>query len=217
MPGIDRRHRSRQHRSVTFELEGVIGSAAFASGDRFVVGHWSRSPLGPMTDVMWAGPDGKRVLLAPRREVADFVSAIYTFEEVRVVPMAADFDGRRLDLRADSLQLTMRAGPGWRLPLASLRPPWVTRWVETRVAGPLLGVRTYGVSPTGVRQWYRAHEYRRVVEAQGRLDGADLGPLRPFDEPVRFGFSGPPRRPSMVMLRSTLVDPSGRLAAVVDR
>lgn len=198
-----------------YELAGVICSSGFASGDRFVLGHWSDSPLGAMTDVMWARPDGERVLLAETPRVADFVTAIYRFDDVRLAPVTATFDGRCLRLDAGEVVLTMRAGAGWRLPSGRLRRPWFTRWVEGAIARPLLGVRTFGVSPTGVRQWYRAEEYRRVAEAEARVRGADLGPLRPFDVPVRFGFSGPPRRPSIVRLRSLLVDPSGRLDAVV--
>ncbi len=198
-----------------YELAGTICSSAFASGDRFVVGHWSRSPLGPITDVMWARPDGERVLLAETREVVDFVTAVYSFDRVQLTPVVATLDGRCLDLAAGEVAVTMRAGAGWRLPLRHLRPPWVTRWLEGWIARPLLGVRTFGVSPTGVRQWYRADEYRRVVHAEARVDGVDLGPLRPFDAPVRFGFTGPPRRPAFVRLRSLLVDHTDRLEGVV--
>jgi hypothetical protein len=49
-----------------YELDGTISNVAFASGDRFVVGQWARSPIGPMNDVMWARPDGTRVLLVDR-------------------------------------------------------------------------------------------------------------------------------------------------------
>ncbi len=168
-----------------------------------------------MTDVMWARPDGERVLLAETPQVADFVTAIYRFDRVQLVPIVVTFDGRCLDLTAGEVAVTMRAGAGWRLPLPRLRAPWFTRWVEGWIARPLLGVRTFGVSPTGVRQWYRADEYRRVVEAKARVGGGDLGPLRPFDVAVRFGFTGPPRRPSLVRLQSLLVDPSGHLEAVV--
>ncbi len=200
-----------------YEFEGSICSTAFASGDRFVVGHWHTSPLGPITDVMWARPDGERVLLAPTAEVAAFVGGVYSFDRVEVVDISATFDGRRLALEAGEVAVTMQGGAGWRLPFGRLRPPWFTRWVETWVARPLLGVRPYGVSQTGVRQWYRAEEYRPVVEATATLGGADLGALRPFDVPVGFGFSGPPRRPSMVKLRSLLVDPLGRLDGLVRR
>lgn len=198
-----------------YEFEGSICSAAFASGDRFVVGHWHTSPLGAVTDVMWARPGGERVLLAPTPEVADFVGRVYGFDRVEVAEVSITFDGRRLVLRAGEVGLDMQGGPGWRVPLARLRPPWFTRWVETWIAWPLLGVRTYGVSRTGVRQWYRAEEYRPVVEARATLGGTDLGALRRFDMPVGFGFSGPPRRPSMVKLRSLIVDPRRPLDGVV--
>ena len=198
-----------------YEFEGSICSAAFASGDRFVVGHWHTSPLGPVTDVMWARPDGERVLLAPTPEVARFVGGVYAFDRVELVDISVAFDGRRLTLGAGELDLAMQGGAGWRLPLGRLRPPWFTRWVESWVARPLLGVRTYGVGSTGVRQWYRAEEYRPVVEARATLDRADLGALRPFELDVGFGFSGPPRRPSMVRLRSLLVDPLGRLDGLI--
>lgn len=204
-------------RASRYELAGVICSSGFASGDRFVVGHWPESPLGPFTDVMWARRDGERVLLAETGDVADFVTAIYRFDRVQLVPVVATFDGRWVDVAAGEVEMKMRAGPGWRLPLRRLRPPWVTRWLEGWLARSLLGARTFGVAPSGVRQWYRADEYRRVVYAEARVAEAGLGPLQPFVAPVRFGFTGPPRRPSIVRLRSLLVDPSGHLDAVVGR
>ena len=198
-------------------LRGVIASAGFASGHRVVVGHWDDSPLGPMTDVMWARPGGERVLLVDRPAAAQFITAVYRFDRVEVVPVTAGFDGRRLVVVAGGLELWMEAGRGWRLPLGDRRPAWFTRWVEAAVARPLLGVRTYGVSPTGVREWYRADEYRRVVGARAELSGHDLGRLRPVEPAVGFGFSEPPRRPSIVRVRPLLQDPSGRLDQVVDR
>lgn len=181
------------------------------SGDRFVVGHWTDSPLGPITDLMWATPQGERRLLASTEEVTGFVSAVYGFDHVEVAALDVDADDHRLDLSAPDLglELHLRAGPGWRIPFR--RPAWFTRWVEGPVARRLLGVRTYGVSPTGVREWYRADVYRPVVEARASVEGRDLGQLRPLDPPVRFGFSEPPRRPSMVSVRPLLHDPSGAL------
>ena len=199
-----------------YQLDGVICSAGFASGDRLVVGHWQRSPIGPMTDVMWARPDGGRVLLAPGREVVDFITAVYHFDGVELVDLNVDFDGRCLELIAGDVELVMRAGPGWRLPFGRLRPAWFTRWIEGAVARPLMGVHTFGVGPTGIRQWYRADEYRPLAEARAVVAGTALGAMQPLDVPVRFGFSGPPRRPSLVRLRSELVDRSGRLAALLD-
>jgi hypothetical protein len=87
--------------------------------------------------------------------------------------------------------------------------PGFTRWVQDPIARLTMGVRTYGVSPTGVREWYRSYVYRRVHTATGRVDGTELGALAPrVDPPVHFGFSEPPRRPSMVWLRPLLEYPA---------
>ena len=168
-----------------------------------------------MTDVMWARPNGERVLLVPSAAVRAFVTAVYRFDRVYLEPIVASFDGRRLALEAGELALWMQGGAGWRLPLGWARPAWFTRWVEGAVATPLLGVHTYGVSPTGVREWYRADHYRPVIDAHASVAGTDLGPLRRLDRPLRFGFSDPPRRPSIVIVRPRLHDPSGRLDEVL--
>jgi hypothetical protein len=91
----------------------------------------------------------------------------------------------------------------------------VTRWVEAPVARALLGVHTYGVTATGVREWYQADEHRRLVAGAARLEGGDLGPLAPIDPPLGVGVSEPPRRPSMVRVRPLLVDPTGALDRVL--
>ncbi|CAN5841910.1 hypothetical protein BH24ACT3_BH24ACT3_03110 [soil metagenome] len=83
------------------------------------------------------------------------------------------------------------------------------------MAAATLGVRTYGTGPTGVREWYRADAWRRVRTGWAAVAGTDLGPVTTLHPPVRFGFSEPPRRPSIVSVRPLLEDPSGRLAAVV--
>jgi hypothetical protein len=193
---------------------GCIASAGFG-GHRITVGHWDDGPLGPMADVMWATPDGRRVLLADGEPTAAFVSAVYAFDEVRVVPFTVTRDARSLDLVAGPLALSLRAGRGWPLPPLALRPPAVTRLVERPVARALMGVEAYGTSPSGVREWYRATRYRPVIAGAAALDGVDLGPLGPVDPPLGVGFSEPPRQPSMVLVRPLLEDPTGRLDAVL--
>lgn len=199
------------------QLRGTIASAGFSSGHRFVVGHWEESPLGPMDDVMWARPDGVRVLLVDRREVAELITAVYRFETVEVVPLRWRMDGAVLAVTAGDVRVTLRAGRRWPIPLARLRSRPALLPLERFLARCVLGVRTWGVSPTGVQEWYRADEYRRVVAGGGSLGDRDLGRLRRFHEPARFGFSEPPRRPSLVRVRPLLHDPSGRLGAVVSR
>lgn len=197
-----------------YELVGWICSAGFASGDRFVLGCWEESPVGPMADVMWARPGGERVLLAPTEDAARFITAVYRFDRVEVVTVDARLRAASLAVTAGALVVSMRGGRGWRLPDG--RPAWFTRWAEAPVARALLGVRTFGVSPSGVREWYRAAEYRPVVDARASIGGKDLGALRPLRPLVRFGFSEPPRRPSMVRVRPLLADPSGRLDSVLE-
>ena len=166
---------------------------------------------------MWATAEGERRLVAPTAEVADFVSAVYRFDRTLVTPLEGELQDRHLRVSAPDLglELWLQAGRGWRVPFP--RPPWFTRWVEAPLARRLLGVRAYGVSPTGVAEWYRTDAYRPVVAGRASLDGHDLGPVGPLDPPVGFGFSEPPRRPSIVSVRPLLEDRSGVLAPVLPR
>ena len=189
------------------DLAGRIGAAGFASGDRVVVGVWESGPLGPMTDVMWARPDGERVLLAPTDEVADFITSAYRFDRVEVVDVQTRGDVHTVDVDAGPLSVRLVAGRGWRLPPARLRPPWFTRYVEGPVARVLMGVHTYGVTPTGVREWYRADRWSPVVDGAATRDGVDLGSLGRVDPPCRFNVSEPPTRPSITEVRPLLEFP----------
>lgn len=205
-----RRHRPRAGRRLV--VDGTITSLAFASGDRFAVGCWPVSPLGPMVDVMWVDAVDRRHLLAPDDEVAAFVSAIYDFEDVVVVPMRlrGDDPGRRLELEAGPLRLSARAGRGLWLPaVVRRRPAWLTHRIESPLARALLGVRTAGVSGRGVGEWYQASGFRPVAEATASLDGVDLGRLGRVEPPLGVGFSEPPRRPSVVGLRTLIDWPAG--------
>ncbi len=187
-------------------LQGVIGAAGFASGDRVVVGHWARSPVGPLSDVMWAAPSGERTLIAPSQAGADFVTSVYDFDAVVVDPdLVVTGDGRSLAVSIPSRSATVSlvGGRGWPIP-PPRRPAWLTRWVERPIARALMGVETYGVSPTGVEEWYQATAWRPVVSARAVVADHDLGALSPVDPPCRFGFSEPPRRPSLTQVRPLL-------------
>ena len=191
-------------------LEGLIAATGFASGDRFVIGLWDRGPLGAMVDVMWARPDGTKVLLASSQDVARFVGGVYEFDEVRVVEAQAGASDKGVEVQAGPLQVELRTGPPFKL--FGLRPRFLRRsalWVriEDLVFRPLAGkwligggsgVRLYGRSPSGVREWYCIDSYRPVIGGKASLDGVDLGPLAPLDPPANFGFSEFPTRPAVV-------------------
>lgn len=191
-------------------MAGVIASSGFESGDRLVVGHWASSPIGPFTDVMWTAPDGTRTLLSPTARAESFITAVYSFDRTCVVELVADGGPGGVDVAAGPVRVRITAGRAW-LVLPPWRPAWFTRWIEDPVARATMGVRTFGESPTGVREWYRADRYRPAREARASVDGEDLGAMAALDPPVGVGFTDPPRRPSVVAVRPLLEDPTGAL------
>jgi hypothetical protein len=202
-------------RGQRFGLRGVIAGCGFASGDRVVVGHWASSPIGPFSDVMWARPDGERVLHVADERSAAFITAVYAFDRVEVACLHVRGDGRSVDAEGPHWSLRLHASGGWRIPGGTWRPPWFTRLAEGPVARAAMGVRTYGTSPSGVREWYRADAWRWIDAAHATVAGEDLGGLAPVDPPCGFGFSEPPTRPAITEVRPLLQDPSGRLDQVV--
>lgn len=183
-------------------MHGTISSCGFASGDRFVVGVWRQSPIGPTADVMWARPDGTRVLLAPDDETAEFVTSVYGFDEVRTTPLEVSSSGRHLHLHSDPVDLRL-AADGWSFPLPP-RPRWFTKYAERPVAFAVMGVRTWGVSPTGVQEWYQARRCSFVTSARAAVDGVDLGDRRNLRPACGFGFSESPPWPSIVEVSPSL-------------
>ena len=159
---------------------------------------------------MWARPDGYRLLLASTAEATEYVSGVYGFDEVVVGPLEVDLHGRFLHLRAAGLGLEIHLHAGRALSFPWPRPAWFTRWVEGPIAERLLGVHTYGVSPSGVQEWYRAVSVRRIRAGWASIDGRDLGRLGPIDPPAGFGFSEPPRFPTMVGVHPLLERPTTR-------
>jgi hypothetical protein len=187
---------------VLQHLDGRIVSIGFASGDRFVIGDWSRTPIGPFRDVMWATPADERVLLVGDRRVGDFVESVYRFERVEVVPFAADPTPTRLTLLAGAIDLDIRAGHRVRIPF--VRPRWFTQAIEDPIARRLLDVRTTGTSPTGVRQWYRATGFRLLRSARASIEGRDLGAWGAARPALRVGFGEAPKLASVVELRTSI-------------
>lgn len=200
---------------------GCISASGFASGDAVVVGAWATSPLGRVVDVMWVRPDGQRVLLAPSRAAADYISALYAFDEVRVVPVSGGWDGAATAVAAGPLRVRILAGRrDTRSRLFALRPPaLLTRpaWVrlEDAVARPLVGrllggaagVRAAGVAPGGQREYYGARDYRPAVDAALTIDGRGAGAMRDLPASLGIGLSSFPTRPAVVHVITTIESP----------
>lgn len=183
-------------------MRGSIVSSGFRSGDRVVVGDWLESPVGRLTDVMWAAPSGERVLYAPDEEAAAFIGGIYEFDRIEVVDLRADRGSRTLTVSFRDRLLRFDARRG--LPIPFRRPAWFTRRIEGPIARRLLGVHTFGTSPTGVEEWYRADRWAPLRDASAVVAGRSLGEMRPVSPACGFGFSEPPKRPSWVDVRPLL-------------
>jgi hypothetical protein len=196
---------------VRQRFRGQIAGVGSSSGIRVVVGHWTDTPLGTFADAMVESAAGHRVLLAPRAEVAEFIEATYSFDEVRLEPFGVTVDGARWEVRSPSLSLDLTLGR--RTPLGTaLRavprrvaesPAWCT--LTDPVARVVLrGVRTRGTAGGDRREWYGATDVHRVASIEGAFGGALLGSLADVDPPCRFGFSSTPRRPSVTRVVTTV-------------
>lgn len=196
------------------KFDGAIAGMGSASGTRLVIGMWPLSPYGSVTDVMVERADGHRILLAPTQELADFIAATYSFDEVRITPVLRVRDGKKWMVSTDELALTFDVGRrpplGWALSLVPrrlARARWWTTLLDPIARVVMGGVRTRGAIGEGRREWYSAQDLHRIRSMSARLDGADLGELQPVAPPVKFGFSSTPERPSLVRVLTTVQTP----------
>ncbi len=190
---------------------GQIAGVGSTSGVRVVVGHWVDSPLGTFTDVMLAERDGRRLLLAPNADVADFVSATYTFDEVVTGPVAAEVTSDSWTVHAPGLELTF--GVGTRTVVGHLLRAVPTRLATspawTRVTDPvarrvLRGVRTRGTAGGGRQEYYGATDLHRIAALSGSWRELDLGGLAPVSPEPRFGFGSTPELPAVTSIVTTI-------------
>lgn len=180
-----------------------------------VVGSWLESPFGQFADVMIETADGERILLAPTNEVAQFVSATYTFDRTEIGAVAAEHTADGFIVTATGLDVTGELGgpaPFDRLlRLVPVRlataPPWL-RAIDPVAARLIPGVRTAGSAGNGRREYYGVRRTRRIAAIEARFRGVDLGRLTPLHPPVRFGFSSAPATPQMVSVTTTIDMPA---------
>ncbi len=185
---------------ITDIFEGRITSTGFSSGNRIVIGDWRESHLGSFANVMWARPDGTRVLLSPSRQHAEFVTGLYSFEEVSIVEIEIKRWKRGVEVRAGDLSI--RATWGVPLPIPFWRPLWFISTVESFLGRMIFGTRTHGRTKNDRREWYSVRSISRVLMADANLRGEDMGEKASFDADACFGFSEPPWMPSSVTLKT---------------
>jgi hypothetical protein len=194
-------------------FDGHIAGIGTASGLRAVVGMWQESPFGAFSDVMVQRPSGHRLLLAPSPEVAEFIAATYSFDEVQVVDVRASLTEGTLAV--DAGPLAIRAVIGARTYLGSalravprrlaVHPRWLSA-VSPMAALAAPGARTYGTAGSGRAEYYGVTDLHHVASAVVSWEGADAGALASISPAVTFGFSSVPPRPSVARVRTTVVE-----------
>ncbi|MDY0914329.1 hypothetical protein [Rathayibacter festucae] len=200
--------------SRRLRFSGRVAGFGTASGTRIVLGLWESTPFGAFADAMVERADGHRLLIAPTDEVAGFIGSTYSFDEVRLAPVAWHRVAGGIEATAGPLSLALRLGgltPLGRLlrivprPLAE-HPAWLT--AISPVASVLVrGVSTAGSAGHGKREYYGVRAIRSILGVTASLDGAGLGALGPLSPPVRFGFSSAPATPAIVDVTTTITLP----------
>ena len=184
------------------KFQGRISSSGFSSGERIVVGDWYESPLGEFTNIMWARPDGKRILMSPSKKHADYVSSLYTFEEVNIVPIDIERNKRGISVKAGDLSINMSWKRGLAIPIS--RPLWFISTVEQFFANLFFKTKTFGYTCNGLREWYCIQSLSKLNSAKASDGKQDFGEMSIFQTSACFGFSGPPKKPSSVRVNSII-------------
>ena len=179
---------------------GRITSSGFSSGDRIVIGDWKDSPFGSFTNIMWAKSNGSRILLSPRENLAEYVSSLYSFEEVKITPIEVKRNNREISVKAGNLEVKM----AWSLafPIPIWRPKWFISVFENAIATRFFNTSTFGMTRNGRREWYSIRGISKVIHGECIIDGVNIGQSKNFEIDACFGFSEPPKWPSSVVLKS---------------
>lgn len=197
-------------------FRGRIAGIGSQSGLRAVVGIWDESPYGAFADAMVELPSGRRLLVAPTKEIADFIQATYSFDQVLLAPVSTHGGtaggGEILSVDAGPLRISARigrrTGQGRFLSLVpralAVHPTWLA--LISPLAGVLSpGVRTAGTAAPGRREFYGVTGLRSIESASILWEGHDAGPLAEIVPAVRFGFSSVPARPTLATVQTTIV------------
>ena len=181
-------------------FKGRVISSGFQTGDMVVIGDWRESPHGAFTNLMWAKPDGTRVLIAPSEELGDFVSSLYSFEKVIVSPMEIERTEKSIEVKCDLGRVYMQWG--MTIPLPFSRPRWFIANIEAPFARLFFGTKTHGTTRNGRKEWYHVRGLSRMKSVELELDGRSTKQMTGMAPSACFGFSNPPRMPLSVRVDS---------------
>ena len=149
---------------------------------------------------MWAKPDGTRVLIAPSEELGDFVSSLYSFDEVIVSPMEIERTEKSIEVECDLGRVCMKWGLN--VPLPFSRPRWFIANIEAPFARLFFGTKTHGITRNGRKEWYHVRGLSRMKSVELELEGRSSNQMTDMAPSACFGFSNPPRMPLSVRVDS---------------
>ena len=181
-------------------FDGQIFSSGFESGDRIVIGNWKYTPFGKFTDIMWAKPDGKKVLIAPNQKLIDFISSMYEFDEYIISSFSIEEKSNQILIKSDQIVCELEWSKGIKIPFR--RPLWFISSLEYIVAFIFFRTKTNGLTNDGRQEWYAIEKVSNLSSAKASINGKDLGKMTNFEPKATFGFSEPRKRPSAVELKS---------------
>ena len=184
-------------------FKGRITSSAFESGDRIVVGSWKESIFGEFTDIMWAKKDGTRVLIAPTQEIADYVTAMYSFDEVIIEEVSTSLSERSIKVSCNTMNLEFSWNRGFPIPFK--RSLLFIQTIELFFAKLIFSTRTYGVTKDNRKEWYAIDRVSHIKSATAQINGKNAGGFRPMKVPCKFGFSEAPKKPSSCAVRTHIL------------
>ena len=182
-------------------FEGRITSCGFDSGDRIVIGMWKNSPFGSFADIMWAKPDGKKVLIAPNKEIGEYIDSLYDFDEVRIEEIKIEKKHKEIIFSSKDIKCQFEWGKEISF-LLKKRPLWFVSTIEYFFGWLIFRTKTHGKTKNGRKEWYVVDKISRLKNAKAELSGKNLGKYTRFYPKANFGFSDPPNMPASVIVRS---------------
>ncbi len=182
-------------------FEGRITSCGFSSGDRIVIGTWINTPFGSFSDIMWAKPDGTKVLIAPNQKIANYISSLYDFDIIKIEKLDIESDENMMKIETKNLNCHFEWSRGVSF-LIKKRPLWFVASIEYFFGWLIFGTKTYGKTKNGKKEWYAVDRLSRLTLADVEFNGKNLGGQTKFHPKANFGFSDPPKMPCSALVRS---------------
>ena len=153
---------------------------------------------------MWAKKDGTRVLIAPNQEIADYVTAMYSFDEVILEEVSTTMSERSIKVDCNTMELEFSWNRGFPIPFK--RSLLFIQTIELFFAKLIFSTRTYGITKDNRKEWYAIDRVSHITSAKANINSQNAGDFKPMREPCKFGFSEAPKNPLLVRLEPIFSD-----------